>query len=64
MNDVLFEMKRVGNVMRVTAIDPRSGTEVISVVDPRCGMHTIKTLAAKKLIYVIEKNKKKILGQR
>jgi hypothetical protein len=64
VRDVLFEMRRIGNVMRVTAIDPRTGTEVISVADPRCSMHTIKTMAAQKLAYVIEKNKKKILDQR
>jgi len=62
MGEVWFEVKRVGNIMRVTAIDPRTGTEVITIADPKRGDHAIKLLAARKLAYVIEKNRKKHLG--
>lgn len=62
--EVLFEMQRVGKIMRVTAIDPITGTEVISVVDPRQGMTVIKRLAARKLEYVLEKNRAKARASR
>ena len=58
LNEVLFEMRRVGNVLRVTAIDARTGTEVIMVADPRQSQHTIKTLAARKLAYVLDKKRR------
>jgi hypothetical protein len=55
--EVLFEMQRVGNTLRVTAIDAASGTEVVMIADPRQGMETIKRLAVRKLDYVMEKNR-------
>ena len=55
--EVLFEMQRMGNVLRVTAIDPATGTEVVMVADPRQSMLTIKKLAARKLAYVIAKKR-------
>ena len=57
--EVLFEMQRVGKILRVTAIDPASGTEVIMVADPRQSMLTIKKVAARKLAYVIAKDQAK-----
>lgn len=57
--EVLLEVQRYGNVLRVTAIDPVTGTEVIMVADPRQSMTTIKQLAARKLAYVMEKNRTK-----
>ena len=59
MKEVLFEMQRHGNILRVVAIDPVTGTEVIMVADPRQSMETIKRLAARKLLYVLEKNRAK-----
>ncbi|MFC1672784.1 DUF6898 family protein [Pseudomonadota bacterium] len=61
LKEVLFEFQRVGNILRVTAIDPRSGTEVIMIADPKMNELVIKRLAARKLSYVIEKNKAKAL---
>jgi len=55
--EVLIEMQRMGNVLRVTAIDPATGTEVIMVADPRQSMQTIKKLAVRKLAYVIAKKR-------
>jgi len=60
--EVLFEMRRVGNVLRVNAIDPRTGTEVVTIADPKQSQRVIKTIAARKLAYVIEKNRKKHLN--
>lgn len=57
--EVLFEMQRVGKILRVTAIDPASGTEVIMVADPRQSMLAIKKVAARKLAYVIAKKQAK-----
>lgn len=59
INEVLFEMQRVGNVLRVTVIDPNTATEVIMVADPRQSMETIKRLAVRKLVYVLDKKRAK-----
>lgn len=59
LNEVLFEMQRVGNALRVIVIDPNTATEVIMVADPRQGMETIKRLAVRKLAYVLEKKRAK-----
>lgn len=53
--EVLFEFQRHGNIMRVVAIDPVSGTEVMMIADPRHGETIIKRLAARKLAYVLSK---------
>ena len=58
--EVLFEFHKVGHILRVTAIDPDSGTEVIMVADPRQSQEHIKRLAARKLAYVLDKNRKKL----
>ncbi len=62
LSEVLFEFRPVGKILRVTAIDPKTGTEVIMVADPRYGQQTIKRLAARKLAYVISKKKSKKSG--
>lgn len=41
--------------MRVVAIDPASGVEVIMVADPRQSKTVIQRLAAQKLAYVLAK---------
>ncbi len=55
--EVLFEFMRVGNVVRVAAIDPVSRTEVVMVGSPRYSRELLKKMAARKLIYVMEKNR-------
>lgn len=55
LSEVLFEFQRHGNIMRVTAIDPKSGTEVIMIADPRHSQTVIKQLAMRKLLYVMNK---------
>ena len=58
LREVLFEFTRVGKSLRVAAIDPVPGTEVIMVGAPGYGHEMLKRIAARKLAYVIEKNRK------
>ncbi|OHC74097.1 MAG: hypothetical protein A3G18_05990 [Rhodospirillales bacterium RIFCSPLOWO2_12_FULL_58_28] len=53
--EVLFEFQRIGNAVRVCAIDPISGTEIVMVGAPGCGEKILKKLAIRKLAYVIAK---------
>lgn len=55
--EVLFEFKRVGHLLRVVAIDPQSAVEVTMIADPRQTERVIKTLAARKLAYVLAKKR-------
>lgn len=53
---VYFEMREVGNYVRVSAIDPITNTEVHIAGDPTAGQEALKRIAIKKLRYVIAKN--------
>jgi hypothetical protein len=55
LSEILFEFHQVGKVVRVTAIDPRTGIEAIMVGAPKYGKATLKKLATRKLRYVIAK---------
>lgn len=55
LGTVLFEFIRKGNVVKVSAIDPRTGTEVSIVGDPKAGREAMKRVAARKLEYVMTK---------
>jgi len=55
LQQVLFEFVRVGQVVKVNAIDPESGIEVSMVGDAKAGADTLKRLAMRKLEYVIAK---------
>jgi hypothetical protein len=57
MQEVLFEMRRVGNSVRVNAIDPVTNIEVTIVGDPRFGEEALKRTAMRKLTYVIAKRR-------
>ena len=59
--EVLFEFHKVGRITRVTAIDPITGTEIVMVGAPGYSADMLKRLAARKLFYVIDKNRKKPL---
>lgn len=63
LSEVLFEFRQVGNVVRVSAIDPVTGTEVVTVAAPGYSEHMIKRIAARKLAYVIAKKKHPDPGQ-
>lgn len=58
LNEVLFEMVRVGNYVRVNAIDPATGTEVTMVGAAGAGEETLKRLAARKLAYALAKRRR------
>ena len=60
LKEVLFEMKQIGQYVRITAIDPLSGTEVISIGDSSVDTETLKGMAARKLKYVIAKNRNEL----
>ena len=53
--EVLFEWRRVGKSLRVTAIDPIKGTEVVMVAPAKDTRKEIKQFAAMKLAYVLSK---------
>ncbi|MBE0530166.1 MAG: hypothetical protein IH626_05015 [Rhodospirillales bacterium] len=55
LKQVLFEFVRVGQVVKVNAIDPETGIEVSMVGDAKASSDTLKRLAARKLEYVIAK---------
>ena len=55
--EVLYEHHRVGNCVKVSAIDPATYTEV-SIVGPASATQTsLENLARKKLVYVLEKRR-------
>jgi len=53
--EVLFEMRRVGAYVKVSAIDAETGTEVCIVGDPKAGDAQLKQTAMRKLAYVMAK---------
>ena len=53
--EVIFEFHRVGNAVKVSAIEVGSGVEVSIVGDPAVGEATLKRLALRKLEYVLAK---------
>jgi len=55
LREVLFEFTRVGNSVRVAAIDPITGTEVITVGSSRYHRKILIRQAKQKLIYVLKK---------
>lgn len=58
LQHVLFEFVRMGKVVKVVAIDPRSGAEVAMVGDPHAGTEVLKQLAKRKLEYVLTRRLK------
>lgn len=55
--EVIFEFVRVGNAVKVSAIDTATGTEVSIVGDPAAGEPALKRLAERKLDYVLARRK-------
>ncbi len=55
MPEIFFEMRYIGNVVRVTAIDPTTGIEVITVGDANRTTEALKRVAARKLQYVLDR---------
>ncbi len=57
LNEVLIEFRPQGKYVRVAAIDPVSGTEVTMVGDAHQSEEALKRIAARKLLYVMEKQR-------
>ncbi len=55
MHEVIFEFVRIGSSVKVTAIDPLTGTEASIVGTLAAGELALKRLAAQKLNYVLKK---------
>ena len=55
LREVLFELQKIGNSVRVCAIDPRTNTEVVIVGSPAMSSYSLKINAIRKLRYVIAK---------
>jgi len=51
--EALLEFYRIGNVVKVTAVDPVSLVEVSIVGDPRAGETALAHAAVRKLRYVL-----------
>ncbi|MEE2698854.1 MAG: hypothetical protein VX923_04075 [Pseudomonadota bacterium] len=56
--EVLFEIRRLGKNLRVIAIDPETKTEVVMIAPINATKNQIKKNAARKLAYVIAKERK------
>ncbi len=57
-DDIIIEFISLGQVVRVSAIDQTTGTEVSMVGDPKVGKNILSRLAARKLRYVLARRKK------
>jgi hypothetical protein len=57
VGEVLFEFSRVGNVMRVTAIDVDSNTEVVIAGPANAPQAALQGTALQKLRYVLAKKR-------
>jgi len=55
LREVLFEFYREGNVIRVSAIDADSNTEIVMVGAARYTESVLKRMAIRKLKYVMAK---------
>lgn len=64
LNEVLFEYFNVGNVVRVSAIDPMTNTEVVVVGSPHMSHYSLKMNAMRKLKYVLTKKQAERDGKR
>jgi hypothetical protein len=54
-HEILVEYKQVGNALRVTAVEPISGTEIIFQAPLNTHTVTLNRIAASKMRYVMEK---------
>ena len=55
LKEVIIEFHRIGNSVKVTAVDPVSQVEVSIVGPPGAGEETLKRTAVRKLEYVLKK---------
>ena len=57
--EVIFEFRRVGSAVKVSAVDVATGTEVSIVGDPAVGEAALQRLARRKLDYVLARRERK-----
>ena len=62
LNEVLIEFRTIGKVTRVSAIDPITNTEVVTVGDTSRGRKELARVAEQKLRYVLSRNIDKTSG--
>jgi hypothetical protein len=55
--EILIECQAIGNIMRVTAVDTKTGTEISFQAPQNTAKTMIQSLAASKMRYVLEKQK-------
>jgi hypothetical protein len=53
IGEVLFEFRRIGNAVKVSAIDPVTNTEISIVGSATAGEYVLKKMAIRKLQYVL-----------
>lgn len=53
--EILYEIQRAGQWVRVAAIDAATGTEVVLAGPASSSLHSLKQNAARKLAYVLDK---------
>lgn len=58
MGEVLFEFRRIGNSVKVSAIEPVTNTEISIVGPASAGEHALKMVAIRKLQYVMARGGK------
>lgn len=54
-SDVLLEFRPVGQYVRVSAIDPRTNTEIVVSGPASAGQAALRQLAIRRLNYVLKK---------
>jgi len=53
--EILLELQRIGNAVKVTAVDPETLVEVSIIGPPGAGEEALKRAAISKLEYVLAK---------
>jgi hypothetical protein len=57
--EVIFEFRRIGVAVKVSAVDVATGTEVSIVGDPAVGEDALRRVARRKLDYVLARQPSK-----
>jgi hypothetical protein len=57
--EVIFEFRRIGVAVKVSAVDVATGTEVSIVGDPAVGEDALRRVARRKLDYVLARQPRK-----
>jgi len=55
--EIIMESVRVGSALRIMAIDPATGTEIVFQAPLHVGAEELRRVAAQKLAYVLNRQK-------